>query len=114
MTEINPTSEPKPQASGNGLAVAALTIGIIGSLFGVIPLTFFLAWILGILAVVFGAVGRRRPVGKTMATWGLVLGILSIGLGIVGVVAIDRAVDEFKEDIDDIFDEISEDIEEIE
>jgi Na+/proline symporter len=84
-----PIAVPAP---GNGLAVAALVCGIIGAVFSLIPWTFWLAWILGILAVVFGAVGRRRAdrepaAGKrAQATWGLALGVVAIVLGIVGLV----------------------------
>lgn len=90
---------PPPASAGNGLAVAALVLGIVGLFFGFIPLTFFLAWILGVLALVFGLIGRRRPARKAMATWGAVLGLAAIAMGVVGVVVLDQAID----DLDDVF-----------
>lgn len=82
MTDIR----PEPQApAGNGLAVAALVLGIIGVFFGIIPLTFFIAWILGALALVFGLVGCRRRVRRAMAAWGAALGLVSLILGSMGV-----------------------------
>lgn len=39
------------ERAGNGLAVAALVCGIVGAVFGLIPLVFVLAFILGILGI---------------------------------------------------------------
>ncbi len=95
-------------APGNGLAVAALVCGIVGAVFGLIPFTFWLAWILGVLATVFGAVGRRKAdrepeAGRrSMATAGLILGIVSIALGIVGVVVLTTLIN----DVGNGFDEL--------
>ena len=106
---------PPPQAvetapaptKGGGLAVAALVLGIIGVLFGLIPLTFFMAWVLGVLALIFGLVGRGKArARRTMATWGAVLGAVAIALGVLGVIIIDDAVDELDEIFnDDVVDE---------
>src|SRR5436305_5330947 len=46
------------KAASNGLAVAALVLGIIGVVVGLIPLFFFIALPLGVLAFVFGLIGR--------------------------------------------------------
>lgn len=54
-----------PIQAGNGMAAAALVLGVVSIFFG--PLT-------GILAVVFGLVALRRPTGKGMATAGLITG----------------------------------------
>ncbi|MEU3755226.1 hypothetical protein AB0H17_21015 [Streptomyces olivoreticuli] len=63
-------------AAGNGLGVAALVLGIIGT---VLSPTVFLGVILGILAIVFGGIGRTKVSsgeadngGQTLA--GLILG----------------------------------------
>ena len=98
---------PPVAQAANGFAVTALVCGIIGAVFGLIPLTFFIAWILGIIAVVFGALGRRRArlqaAGrKGMATAGLVLGIIALALGVVGVAIVGDAA----EDVDEAFDDI--------
>ena len=97
--------ENQRTSGGNGLAVAALTLGIFGILFGLIPILFFLAWILGLLALIFGLIGRKQPVRRKMATWGALLGAGSLVLGTIGVVIVDRAVDDFVEGIEEIFEE---------
>ncbi|MGW1895476.1 DUF4190 domain-containing protein [Streptomyces sp. NPDC002004] len=81
-----------PQPS-NGLGTAGLVLGIIGV---VCSLTFFL-WIigviLGILAIIFGAVGRGKAnrgeaTNKGAATSGLVLGIVAtVILPLLGLLA---------------------------
>jgi len=99
---------PVAQTPDNGLAVAGFVCGIVGVVFGLIPWTFFLAWILGVLGIVFGAIGRRRSTkvpaaGKrSMATAGLVLGIVAIGLGIVGVIVLETWIN----DVNTVFEEL--------
>lgn len=76
----------------NGMAVASLVLGILTV---VLSWTVWLAWILGVLAIVFGAIGRGKarqgaPNGG-MATAGLILGIVGFVLSILIVVAIFQA-----------------------
>jgi lysylphosphatidylglycerol synthetase-like protein (DUF2156 family) len=71
--------------TGNGLAVTALVLGIIGIVVSWIP---FVSWIVGALAIIFGAVGmstanKRGGIGKGMAVAGLVLGVITIAIGVV-------------------------------
>ena len=66
----------------NGMGTAALVLGIIA----IVPI--FSAFIFGVLAIIFGAVGRRRArlgvaTNKVQATWGMWLGIVAVGLGIL-------------------------------
>lgn len=95
------------QPPGNGLAVAGLVCGIVGAVFGLIPWTFWLAWILGVLAIVFGAIGRRRAdrepaAGKrSMATAGLILGIVAIALGIVGLIVLHALINDVHSSLND-------------
>ena len=102
-----PSSTAVVARRGNGLAVAALVLGIIGVLSGLIPLLFFFAWVLGVLAFVFGWLGRgavkRDPSrsGRGQATAGVILGALACVLGVVGIVivvgvfsSVDRALRE--------------------
>lgn len=70
------------QSQGNGLGVAALVLGIIGIVFFWVP---FVNWISGVLAIIFGAVGVRKPVKKGVAKAGLILGIINIGLDILAI-----------------------------
>ena len=54
---------------GSGFSIAALCCGILGF--------FFLPFLLGPLAIVFGAIGMKRS-GRGMAITGLVLGIIQV------------------------------------
>jgi Domain of unknown function (DUF4190) len=75
----------------NGLATAAMVTGCAGLALGVI-LLFPLSFPLGILAIVFGAIGLRRSRrlgrGRPQAITGLVLGPLTIGVSIFAVVTL--------------------------
>ena len=69
-------SEPK-----NGFGITALVCGIVGILFCLVPITGpFIGGPLSIVAIIFGAVGAKRArrgvaTNKTMALWGLWIGI---------------------------------------
>jgi hypothetical protein len=94
-----------PVSPKNGLGIAALVLGIIGALSGLIPLLFWLAGVLGILALVFGLVGRGRAkrgeaTNGKMATWGFVLGIVSMVLAVIGIIIIATAVKHLGNDLD--------------
>ncbi|MEV4289322.1 DUF4190 domain-containing protein [Nonomuraea bangladeshensis] len=85
------------QQMRNGLGIAALVIGIIGVLTGVIPILFFASGTLGLLAVIFGFVGRARASRGTASNGGLalsgaILGLISMGLATWGLVVTVRAV----------------------
>ncbi len=74
---------PAP-ATGNGMAVAALVLGILSVVLSWLP---FFDWVLAALAIIFGAVGisranQRMGAGKGMAVAGVILGIITIALGL--------------------------------
>lgn len=82
MTYANaPQMRPggEARARSNGLAIAGLVCGIVG-------LVVF-AIVLGPLAIIFGSVGLSRAnhgaEHRTMAIWGIVLGIADVVLWIV-------------------------------
>lgn len=104
-----PSASPSPT---NGLAVAALVLGIIGVVFGLLPLTFFIALVCGVLALIFGALGWRkanRGSGrKGMAIAGFILGLAGLGLGIAGIVIVDDAVTELDRQLQEIETEFGE------
>ncbi len=85
-------TSPAAVAEGNTKAVASLILGIVAAVAGVTPVLFFFGWVLGIPAIVFGALGRRhanrRPGAgrKVMATWGLALGLVGVVAGVIWVV----------------------------
>jgi hypothetical protein len=81
---------PAPGQVGNGLGVAALTTGLIGTVLGFLPFLFWLSGILGVLALIFGLVGHSRArkglaTHKGMALAGAVLGGLTMVLAVVGL-----------------------------
>jgi hypothetical protein len=70
---------------GNGMAVAALVLGILSLILSWLLVVDF---ILAVLAIIFGAVGlsaaaKRGGAGRGMAIAGLILGALTIVLGII-------------------------------
>jgi hypothetical protein len=92
---------------GGGFAITALVCGVVGAVFGMIPLLFFLAFPLGLLALVFGVLAwrsARMPGGtrKGMAIAGTVLGCLALALGIAGAVIVDDAVSDLDRDLNQI------------
>jgi hypothetical protein len=85
-----PPRFPSPQAR-NGLGIAALVLGIIGVLCGLIPLLFWAAGVLAVLALVFGFVGigrarKGQATNKKTAIWGTSLGGVAAVLAVVGAV----------------------------
>lgn len=101
-----------PQAAPlrNGLGTAALILGIIGTVSGLIPFFFWLAGILGLIALILGLVGRGRVKrgeagNKGVTTTGAVLGLAALILSVVGAVitftAVSNAVDEINRTVED-------------
>ncbi|WP_406268913.1 DUF4352 domain-containing protein [Streptomyces sp. NBC_00191] len=103
----HPYGGPGQYATGNparnGLGTAALVLGIIGTITGLIPFLFWLGCILGLLALILGLLSRGRAkrheaTNKGSATAGAVLGlvavIVGVGVGVVTVKAVDDAADE--------------------
>jgi hypothetical protein len=76
--------------TGNGIAVAAITCGLIALIFAWMPLFVVIGIVLGVLAVVFGIRGRRRAreggPGEGMALTGIVSGSVALALSVVGIV----------------------------
>ncbi|MER7155612.1 DUF4190 domain-containing protein [Streptomyces lydicus] len=100
---------PAPQAARNGLGIAALILGVLGALSGIPMILFWLAGPLGILALIFGLVGRSRAkkgqaTNKGVALTGALLGVVAIILSVVGVIvtltAVSKAVDEVNKQVE--------------
>jgi hypothetical protein len=106
--------QPGQERPGNGLAVAALVCGIVGA---ALFWTLFGGVILGVLAIIFGAIGRKRAdedprvPHRGLAVAGLIIGAVTV----VGTVVLWFAViNEAEEDLDDFneaFEEANEDFE---
>ncbi|TLQ45473.1 DUF4190 domain-containing protein [Streptomyces marianii] len=105
------TQQPQfPQAPvpvRNGLGTAALILGIIGALSGLIPLFFWLAGILGLIGLILGLsakgrVKRGEATNKGVAVAGIVLGLVSLVLSVVGAVITFKAVDDAVDEINKV------------
>ena len=72
--------QPQPPA-GNGLAIASLVLGIVACVVFCIPV---LPWLLGLIAIVLGAIAiaQAGPGGNGKAKAGLILGVLGLALSI--------------------------------
>ena len=100
----DPATAMAPQKAANGLATAAMVLGIIATVFGLVPFLFFIAFICGILGVVFGFIGRSRSmetgVGRKSATAGIATGAVGILLGIIGIIIIVNVGEDAAEELD--------------
>lgn len=99
-----PGQMPGTHPMRNGLGTAALVLGLIGSVSGLIPFLFWLAGILGLIALILGMSGRGRVKrgeagNKGVATFGAVLGLVALILSVVGAVLTFKAVDDVVNDI---------------
>ena len=69
----SPAAQPDPapaSATANGLSITSLVLSILA-----IPTGMFL---LGVAGIVLGFVGwNREPAGRTLATWGIVIGFIA-------------------------------------
>jgi len=59
---------------GNGLAVAALVMGILGVVLNLVP---FIPYIFGLLAIIFGIFALSEPVRRGFSITGIILGVLT-------------------------------------
>ncbi|WP_406096194.1 DUF4352 domain-containing protein [Streptomyces sp. NBC_01013] len=99
-----PVQTPGLRPARNGLGVAALILGLIGAVSGLIPFFFWLAGTLGLIALILGLVGRGRAkkgeaTNKNMATFGAALGLIALILSVVGAVITFKAVDDAVSDL---------------
>lgn len=80
-------------APRNGTGTAAGVLGILAIILTFIPYASFIGIVLGILAVILGAVGISRAnrlggIGKGMAVTGLVLGLIAVVLAVILLIAV--------------------------
>ncbi|MFF9013880.1 DUF4190 domain-containing protein [Streptomyces sp. NPDC014870] len=101
-----PGMPPPFQQPRNGMGVTALVLGLVGLLFGLIPFTFWLGAILGVMALVFGIVGHGKArkgeaTNKGVALSGIILGGVTIVVSLVWLIVLVVAVDEFEKTVDE-------------
>jgi hypothetical protein len=81
------TAQP---GTGNGVATAAITCGLIGLLFAWMPVFVVIGGTLALLALIFGIRGLKRSrstgAGRGKAVTGIVTGSVGIALSIVGII----------------------------
>lgn len=104
-----PPVAPQPSMR-NGLGTAALAVGIVGLVFAFVPFMWWVGFILGILAAVFGFVARgrvKRQVASNAgsALTGIITGILAIVISTAFFVAFLAALGEAADDIDHAIDD---------
>jgi len=92
------------EKAGNGLATASLVCGIVGATIALIPILGILGLASGLVALVLGLIARRRAAGRGRATAGAILGVVAVGLGILGLVIVNNAVNELDDDLDRLAD----------
>lgn len=79
-----------PKPATNGLAIAALVLGIVAAALSLIPLVgLFVCWLPALLGIIFGLIGlgtarRNNGIRRTEALWGLICALLPIPIVIVG------------------------------
>ena len=109
-------------ADSNAWGVAAFVLGLVGSVLGLLVVTFAISFVLGVLAVVFGLVGLRKPARRTMTAWGSGLGVASLAVSFVGAFLMLQLLDavgdrvdnldrELESVLDDAVDEVGEEFE---
>jgi hypothetical protein len=101
---IAPLAQTAGPAARNGVGLAAAIIAPIGILFGLVPLTGFIAVICALAAILLALVGRSRvrrgmaTNGKTAMT-GLIMGGGALALGVWGISIVFGTVDQLAEDL---------------
>ncbi|MGW4482054.1 DUF2510 domain-containing protein [Rhodococcus triatomae] len=99
--------QASPGTTRNGFGITSLVLAIVGVVFGLVPLTGFIALILGALAVLFGLLGFSRvrkglATNKIMTLIGAGLGAVAIALGVWGMTIFFGAVDDLDQAFDDL------------
>lgn len=111
MTQyVQRQAEPK-----NGFGIAALCLAIPGLVFGLVPLTGFLAAVCGGLALIFGLLGygrakRGQASNRKMSVISSILGATAVALGIWGMTIVFDTVEEIDKEFDRIGTELNESI----
>lgn len=93
-------SPPEQQKSGNGFGMAALVLGIVATVFSIIPVIGIVSLILAPLAIIFGILGIRkkfRPRGKSIA--GIILGAIALITAIIMSVVVGSAINAIDEEL---------------
>jgi hypothetical protein len=82
-----------PQPPRNGLGLAALILGLVGLVAGLIPFLYWFTGILGIIGLILGFIGRGRAkrgeaTNGTVALWGIITSAVVVVILIVNLVVL--------------------------
>lgn len=102
-----PAAAPQPPAMRNGFGITALCLAIPSVVFGFVPLTGFVAFILGALALIFGLLGvarvRKQLADNKVMSWiASGLGAVGLALGIWGMTIFFSSLAELERDLNQI------------
>jgi hypothetical protein len=75
------------QPQSNGLATAAMVLGIVGLVLAFIPLLGLLSWAICPAAIIMGAMSVNKATGKGFAITGIITGIIGLLICIAWVTA---------------------------
>lgn len=75
-----PAAAPAPR---NGMAVAALVLGIVALVIGWIPIIGFAGFVCGLIGAVLGLIAARKRYGRAMAIIGTALSIIGVIVSLV-------------------------------
>jgi hypothetical protein len=100
-----PIGQQQVNPEKNGFGIAGIICAIAGLLFSIIPFTGFIAFILGMTAVVLGLSGwsrvrKNKATNKKVSIAAVIVGVIAMAIGIWGMVIVFGAVDEFDKDMD--------------
>lgn len=106
---------PEPK---NGLGLAALIVGGVGILFGLVPLTFWVAGPLALTSIALSLAGLARvrrgaATNKGVSGVGLALGILAAAMSLWGAVTFFSALNDLSENLKDPMTKASEGLAEL-
>ncbi|MBP0453963.1 DUF4190 domain-containing protein [Kitasatospora sp. RG8] len=95
-----PVPAPRPR---NGLGTAAMVLGIVGTVLGLLVVLFWLSWLPALLAVIFGAIGlghvrKGLATNRAMALAGVILGVTGLLVSVGGGVFVVAQVQAVKEE----------------
>lgn len=97
----------------SGFAVTALVLGIIGIVLSFIPIINTGAFILGILALIFGVVGLLTHNKKGMCIAGIIIGILAMVISFQMQSAFSKALDETTASLEESSNELQESLDDM-
>src|SRR6266545_4726860 len=109
-----PPAPPTPPLADprNGLGIAALALGVVAAITGLIPVMWLLALPAGIIGLVLGFADRKRVkrgrADNGSMTWaGIILSAAGIVLAIIGMVIFFNALSDFGKSMDDLSNQLN-------